>query len=77
NKASLVHADLSEFNILFDGEKHIIIDMGQAVLPEHPGAVRYLIRDIKNINRFFSRFCEPLDDEAVFKDIVGTERMQP
>ena len=77
NKASLVHADLSEFNILFDGEKHIIIDMGQAVLPEHPGAVRYLIRDIKNINRFFSRFCEPLDDEEIFKDIVGTERMQP
>lgn len=77
NEANLVHADLSEFNILFDGKKHIIIDMGQAVLPEHPGAVRYLIRDIKNINRFFSRFCEPLDDEAIFRDIVGKERMQP
>ncbi|MBP2133291.1 RIO kinase 1 [Methanomicrobium sp. W14] len=77
NDAGLVHADLSEFNILYDGEKHIIIDMGQAVTPEHPGAVKFLVRDIKNVNRFFSRFCDTRSEEEIFKDIVGEHRMQP
>ncbi len=77
NEANLVHADLSEFNILYDGEEHIIIDMGQAVTPEHPGAVKFLVRDIKNINRYFSRFCETREEEEIFKEIVGEHRMQP
>ncbi|MBN2733627.1 MAG: serine protein kinase RIO [Methanomicrobiaceae archaeon] len=77
NEANLVHADLSEFNILYDGEKHIIIDMGQAVTPEHPGAIKFLVRDLKNINRFFSRFCETRNEEEIFGDIVGEHRMQP
>ncbi|WOF17191.1 serine protein kinase RIO [Methanoplanus sp. FWC-SCC4] len=77
NDANLVHADLSEFNILFDGEKHIIIDMGQAVTPDHPRAIKFLVRDIKNINRYFSRLCDIRDEEEIFKEIVGEHRMMP
>ena len=77
NKANLVHADLSEFNILFDGEHPVIIDMGQAVTPDHPKAMKFLVRDIRNINRFFKRYCDIKDDEEFFKKVVGEHRMMP
>ena len=53
NKAKLVHADLSEYNImLYEGEP-VIIDVSQAVTLDHPMAMYFLIRDIKNIIRYF------------------------
>jgi RIO kinase 1 len=55
-KAHLVHGDLSEFNILY-GDKPWFIDMGQAVTPDHPKAIPFLLRDIENINRFFEGMC--------------------
>ncbi|GAB7015164.1 serine protein kinase RIO [Methanogenium cariaci] len=76
NEAELVHADLSEFNILWDGEHPIIIDIGQAVTPNHPKAIAFLVRDIKNINRYFAKRCTIRDEEELFRDIVGEHRMQ-
>jgi RIO kinase 1 len=76
NEAELVHADLSEFNILWDGEHPIIIDIGQAVTPNHPRAIAFLVRDIKNINRYFENRCTIRDEEELFRDIVGEHRMQ-
>ncbi|MHA1378045.1 MAG: serine protein kinase RIO [Candidatus Helarchaeota archaeon] len=56
-KARLVHADLSEYNILmWNGP--IIIDISQAVTLEHPNAEEFLIRDIKNILKYFKQFPE-------------------
>lgn len=77
NKANLVHADLSEFNILYDGKHPVIIDMGQSVTPDHPGAIKFLVRDIKNINRFFKRHCNIIDEEEFFKKVVGEHRFVP
>ena len=55
----LVHADLSEYNILvknFEGkEKLIVIDVGQAVLKSHPKAEEFLERDLKNISNYFTK----------------------
>ncbi len=52
--AHLVHADLSEYNILIDREeKPIFIDMGQSVLLDHPYASTFLKRDVKNVVNFF------------------------
>jgi RIO kinase 1 len=73
NTARLVHADLSEFNILY-GDQPYIIDMGQSVTPDHPRALTFLARDIKNINRFFSRLCEVREEREIFTDIVGEGR---
>lgn len=70
-KARLVHADLSEFNILYDGRDPYIIDMGQAVTPDHPRALQFLVRDIRNINRFFSQYCDVMEDRELFKQIAG------
>jgi len=73
-KAELVHADLSEFNILL-GERIYVIDMGQSVTPDHPRAFDLLVRDISNINRFFRGKCEIRDEKEIFSDITG--RNQP
>jgi RIO kinase 1 len=54
NEAGLVHADLSEFNILYDGDP-IIIDMGQSVTLDHPMAVKFLERDIDNVVHYFQK----------------------
>ncbi len=54
NKGGLVHSDLSEFNILYDGDP-VIIDMGQSVTLDHPMAKRFLERDIANIVHYFQK----------------------
>lgn len=52
----LVHADLSEYNILFHGGHLCIIDVSQSVEHDHPSAFDFLRSDIKNIEDFFDRF---------------------
>jgi len=75
-EARLVHADLSEYNILYH-EKPYLIDMGQAVTLDHPRASAFLIRDIKNLNRYFSRYCDVQDEQEIIKTLVGSERREP
>jgi len=54
-KARLVHGDLSEYNVLLaEGRPHII-DVGQAVVLDHPRAKEFLRRDAENVARFFGR----------------------
>jgi RIO kinase 2 len=55
-KAGLIHADLSEYNIIIKPDAHIlIIDWPQYVTKEHPNAELLLTRDIKNTLQYFSR----------------------
>jgi RIO kinase 2 len=55
-KAGVIHADLSEYNVILKPNMHIlIIDWPQYVTKEHPNAQQLLTRDIKNILRFFRR----------------------
>ncbi|HEY4672677.1 MAG TPA: serine protein kinase RIO [Nitrososphaerales archaeon] len=72
-KAKLVHADLSEFNI-FKGRELVIFDMGSSVDVRHPLNQQFLIRDLTNVNRFFSKNKIPIVplDELV-REIVGDE----
>ncbi|MDI6718663.1 MAG: serine protein kinase RIO [Methanomicrobiales archaeon] len=70
-EARLVHADLSEFNILYDGRVPYIIDLSQAVTLDHPRAIPFLVRDIHNVNRFFSQLLDVPEEKEVFKRITG------
>ena len=51
----LVHADLSEFNIIFHEEKMYIIDVSQAVEHDHPHALEFLRKDCTNVTDYFRR----------------------
>jgi len=54
--AGVIHADLSEYNVILNPNMHIlIIDWPQYVTKKHPNAQQLLTRDIKNILRFFKR----------------------
>lgn len=54
-RANMVHGDFSEYNLLYDGRKLVLIDIGQAVLESHPKAMEFLERDLKNIANYSTR----------------------
>lgn len=68
-KAELVHADLSAFNILNFNEEPVLIDFSQATTLEHPRAMEFLERDIKNICVFFYKLGLKTDKEKIIKSI--------
>lgn len=73
-KAKLVHADLSEFNIFKAGRKVIFFDFGSAVEISHPMAIEFLRRDVESINRFFAKKgVEVLALEEVLRRVKGDE----
>ncbi|MFW3147202.1 MAG: serine protein kinase RIO [Thermoplasmatota archaeon] len=53
-ECELVHADLSEYNILYNGEP-VYIDVGQSVDVDHPKAFELLERDLRIISTFFEK----------------------
>ncbi|GJQ74979.1 hypothetical protein Trydic_g9604 [Trypoxylus dichotomus] len=55
NKCKLVHADLSEFNMLYQNESLYIIDVSQSVEHDHPHALDFLRKDCTNVTEFFRR----------------------
>lgn len=67
SKAKLVHADLSEYNILVDmnNMEPVIIDMGQSVTTDHFNAEMYLRRDVSNIIRFFKKFNISVNEDEI------------
>ncbi len=65
-RGKMVHADLSEFNILNYHEEPVIIDWGQAVLVDHPRFYEFLRRDIRNIFRYFRKLGVNTGSEEEF-----------
>ena len=73
-KAKLVHADLSEYNIMVHGDQLVIIDLGSAVLSSHPLALEFLRNDIRNVYRFFSEAgVDTGDPEEFLREILSSE----
>ncbi len=69
HKASLVHADLSAFNILNLDEHPVFIDFSQCTTTENPRAEEFIDRDIKNIVTFFRKLRLKIDEEKIKKKI--------
>lgn len=65
-RAGLVHADLSEYNVLM-GDVPYIIDFGQGVVKDHPHSMEFLERDVSIILRYFER-------RSVKRDLIETLR---
>ncbi|KAI8337063.1 RIO1 family-domain-containing protein [Chlamydoabsidia padenii] len=51
----LVHADLSEYNILYHSRTLYIIDVSQSVEHDHPHASDFLRKDLANVTDYFSK----------------------
>lgn len=51
----LVHADFSEYNILYQNGGLVIIDVSQSVEHDHPHALNFLRKDCNNVNEFFKK----------------------
>ncbi|KAL9099202.1 MAG: hypothetical protein Q9163_005267 [Psora crenata] len=70
----LVHADLSEYNLLYHNEKLWLIDVSQSVEHDHPRSLEFLRMDIKNLTHFFRRKgVEVLLEKTVFEFIVAAQ----
>ncbi len=70
--AGLVHADLSEYNVLMHNGNPYLIDFGQAVIRRHPNAKAFLERDIRNMLAYFSKAYEVNRGfEKTYEYIIG------
>jgi RIO kinase 1 len=68
-KTKLVHADLSEYNILNHNDEMIIIDVGQAVSTMHPKAQEFFERDILNMSKWFAKQGVDTNYEKMYADV--------
>lgn len=71
-KAELVHADLSEYNIMIWKNQPVIFDVSQAVALEHPMADQFLRRDLENLYKYFKRLhVDILSVEEMHRRVTG------
>lgn len=69
----LVHADLSEYNILFYKGKLYIIDVSQSVEHDHPHALDFLRKDLTNVTMYFSKRIRTLTIRELFDFTTGLD----
>lgn len=75
-ECGLVHADLSEYNLLYWKGVVYVIDVSQSVEIDHTNARRFLEMDVSNINKYFLkrgaavRGDGELVDEVVSQEVV-------
>jgi RIO kinase 1 len=71
NSAGLVHADLSEYNILMWNDLPYIIDVGQALPLDSPSAEEFFLRDVRNVVRYFSGHGVKTTEHDIVKEVRG------
>ena len=69
-QCNLIHADLSEYNMLwFEGNVYFI-DVSQSVEPMHPHALAFLYRDCTNVTDFFAKLgVKVMSAEELFNKV--------
>jgi len=70
-KAKIIHADMSEYNIMIWRDKPVFFDFGQAVLASHPNANMFLERDVNNIVNFFKKKGVKVDAREILLEILS------
>ncbi|XP_003219720.1 serine/threonine-protein kinase RIO3 [Anolis carolinensis] len=70
-ECNLIHADLSEYNMLWHGGQVWLIDVSQSVEPTHPHGLEFLFRDCRNVSQFFQKcgVSEALGERELFNAV--------
>lgn len=69
-KCKLVHADLSEYNMLVLREEIYFIDVSQSLESEHPHAAEFLLRDCHRVTDFFGQFTQVRSAEELLSHVM-------
>lgn len=69
-KAGLIHADLSEYNILNFEQEPVFIDFSQSTTTEHPNAKEFLQRDVHIMVKYFKKQGLKIDEEEVYERVI-------
>lgn len=71
----LVHADLSEFNMLWQKKELWVIDLAQGVEWDHPNALRFLRDDCQHVTSFFRKrgLSSALSVRALFEFVTAEQ----
>ncbi|KAI6169979.1 Serine/threonine-protein kinase RIO1 [Aphelenchoides bicaudatus] len=90
-ECKLVHADLSEYNMLYHKNNLVVIDVSQSVEHDHPHSLQFLRSDIINVTKFFNSRGSPvltpqrlfefitdptIEKESAAKKILDNERLE-
>jgi RIO kinase 2 len=71
-RAGIIHSDLSEYNILVENGRCVLIDWPQWIGTDHPNAEAIAGRDIDNILAFFKRkYKIRRDREVALQWVIG------
>ena len=72
-KKSLIHGDLSQFNILNYNEEPVFIDFSQSTMTTAENAKELIQRDVKNICIYFRKFfpISEAEEIKIYNKIVG------
>lgn len=75
-KAGVIHADLSEYNIILKPDRHILlIDWPQYVTKEHLNANDFLKRDVTNVLNYFARkFKLDIKLDEALEYVIGARK---
>jgi len=66
----IIHGDLSEFNVLVDGQGPVIIDLPQAVdAAGNNNAKKMFLRDVNNMRQYYAQFAPSLAETRYGEEI--------
>jgi len=72
SRHGMVHGDLSAYNILAAGERLVVIDLPQVIdLVGNPSGMDFLLRDCRNVCRWFRARGLDVDEHALFAELMA------
>lgn len=71
-EAGMIHADFSEYNLIYHEGELYVIDVAQSIERDHENSNNFLVMDIRNCNEFFRKKGVELKKvNDIFEEITG------
>ncbi|RJV02015.1 MAG: serine protein kinase RIO [Candidatus Poseidoniales archaeon] len=72
-KAKMVHGDFSPYNIMWHGDRPVVIDVGQAVVESHPRSQEFLVRDVTRLVEWANKAGLEIDLAEAMFDVLDMD----